>query len=99
MVEHGIVLEHVVSVREIEVNKAKVDIISALPYPVSVRKVRSFVGHAGVIGNSSIIFQRLEPPFKLLHKNVTFDFTNECKATFDKLKESLTSPPISQPPN
>ncbi|XP_071923077.1 uncharacterized protein [Coffea arabica] len=39
------------------------------------------------------------PLFKLLQKDVAFDFTNECKVTFDKLKESLTSPPFIQPPN
>nr|XP_027067454.1 uncharacterized protein LOC113693071 [Coffea arabica] len=39
------------------------------------------------------------PLFKLLQKDVPFDFTNECKVAFDKLKESLTSPPVIQPPD
>ncbi|XP_027166713.1 uncharacterized protein LOC113766757 [Coffea eugenioides] len=39
------------------------------------------------------------PIFELLQKDVTFDFTNECKVAFDKLKESLTSSPIIQPPD
>ena len=47
MVEQGIVLGHVVSSRGIEVDKAKVDTIQSLPYPTSVREVRSFLGHAG----------------------------------------------------
>ena len=47
MVEQGIVLVHVVSSRGIEVDKAKVDSIQSLPYPTSVREVRSFLGHAG----------------------------------------------------
>ena len=47
MVEQGIVLGHVVSSRGIEVDKAKVDSIQSLPYPTSVREVRSFLGHAG----------------------------------------------------
>ena len=45
MVEQGIVLGHVVSSSEIEVDKAKVDTIQSLPYPTSVREVRSFLGH------------------------------------------------------
>nr|XP_027103181.1 uncharacterized protein LOC113724481 [Coffea arabica] len=36
------------------------------------------------------------PLFKLLQKNVTFDFIEECRMAFDKLKESLTSPPVIQ---
>ncbi|XP_027155287.1 uncharacterized protein LOC113755768 [Coffea eugenioides] len=39
------------------------------------------------------------PLFKLLQKDVAFDFTEECKVAFDRLKESLTSPPVIQPPD
>ncbi|XP_027184187.1 uncharacterized protein LOC113782494 [Coffea eugenioides] len=47
MVEHGIVLGHVLSSRGIKVDRVKIDIISAIPYPTSVREVRYFLGHAG----------------------------------------------------
>ena len=47
MVEQGIVLGHIISSRGIEVDPAKIDVISQLPYPSCVREVRSFLGHAG----------------------------------------------------
>ena len=47
MVESGIVLGHIVSRKGIEVDPAKIDVITALPYPASVQEVRSFLGHAG----------------------------------------------------
>ena len=47
MVREGIVLGHIVSKKGIKVDKAKVDLISKLPPPSSVRQVRSFLGHAG----------------------------------------------------
>ena len=47
MVKQGIVLGHVVSNTGISVDPAKVDVIFGLPYPSSVREVRSFLGHAG----------------------------------------------------
>jgi hypothetical protein len=47
MVKQGIVLEHVISQRGIEVDKAKVDFISNLPPPRTVKEIRSFLGHAG----------------------------------------------------
>jgi hypothetical protein len=47
MVEQGIVLGHIVSSRGLEVDKAKIDVISSLPYPSCVRKVHFFLGHAG----------------------------------------------------
>jgi hypothetical protein len=47
MVKQGIVLGHVISQRGIEVDKAKVDLISNLPPPRTVKEIRSFLGHAG----------------------------------------------------
>ena len=47
MVEQGIVLRHIVSSHGLEVDKAKIDVISSLPYPSCVRKVHFFLGHAG----------------------------------------------------
>jgi hypothetical protein len=46
MVHQGIVLGHVISRRGIEVDKAKVDLISNLPPPRTVKEVLSFLGHA-----------------------------------------------------
>jgi len=42
MVEHGVVLRRVVHAKGIDVDKAKVDIIRSLPYPLTIREVRSF---------------------------------------------------------
>jgi hypothetical protein len=46
MVEEGIVLGHVVSLRGLEVDKAKIDIISSFLYPSCAREVRSFLVQA-----------------------------------------------------
>jgi len=47
MVEQGIVLGHIIFRKGIEVDPAKIFVISQLPYPSCVREVRSFLGHAG----------------------------------------------------
>ncbi|XP_073153374.1 uncharacterized protein [Henckelia pumila] len=96
----GIVLGHVVSSKGIELDKAKIDIIQSLPYPVSVREVHSFLGHAGFYRRYIQDFAKIAYPMcKLLQKDVTFEFNESCKTTFDKLKGSLTSAPIIQPPD
>ncbi|KAM2811938.1 hypothetical protein COP1_044518 [Malus domestica] len=46
MVKHGIVLGHLISSKGIEVDKAKIEVIVKLPPPISVKNVRSFLGHA-----------------------------------------------------
>lgn len=46
MVNEGIVLGQLVLERGIEVGKAEIEVIETLLSPVSVREVRSFLGHA-----------------------------------------------------
>ena len=100
MVEQGIVLGHVVSSREIEVDKAKVDTIQSLPYPTSVREVCSFLGHASFYRRFIKDFSKIALPLcKLLQKDVAFEFDEACKKTFDKLKELLTSTLVIRPPD
>nr|GEW70008.1 hypothetical protein [Tanacetum cinerariifolium] len=43
MVKEGIVLSHKISKEGIEVDKAKVDVIAKLPYPTTVKDIRSFL--------------------------------------------------------
>nr|GEY74388.1 retrovirus-related Pol polyprotein from transposon 17.6 [Tanacetum cinerariifolium] len=46
MVKEAIVLGHKISKEWIEVDKAKVDVITKLPHPITVKGIRSFLGHA-----------------------------------------------------
>ncbi|CAM8934479.1 unnamed protein product [Rhodiola kirilowii] len=48
MVTHGVVLGHVISHKGIEVDKAKVDVIMTLPYPTTVRDIKSFILKKGI---------------------------------------------------
>ncbi|RDX74718.1 Retrovirus-related Pol polyprotein from transposon 17.6, partial [Mucuna pruriens] len=100
MVTEGIVLGHLVSNRGIEVDKAKIDIITSLPNPASVREVRSFLGHAGFYRRFIKNFSKLALPLsKLLQKDVEFNFDQPCIEAFQELKSRLTSAPILQAPN
>ncbi|KAL2228950.1 UNVERIFIED_CONTAM: Retrovirus-related Pol polyprotein from transposon 17.6 [Sesamum indicum] len=100
MVDQGLILGHIVSSKGIEVDPAKIDVIKSLPYPASVREIRSFLGHAGFYRRFIKDFSKITQPLcKLLQKDETFVFDEACKLAFDKLKDSLTSAPIIQPPN
>nr|GEV97166.1 DNA-directed DNA polymerase [Tanacetum cinerariifolium] len=46
MYREGIVLGHIILKSEIEVDRAKVDVIAKLPHSTTVKGVRSFLGHA-----------------------------------------------------
>ncbi|XP_027156566.1 uncharacterized protein LOC113757581, partial [Coffea eugenioides] len=89
-----------VSSTGIEVDKAKINVISTLPYPASVREVRSFLGHAGFYRRFIKDFSKIGAPlFQLLQKDVSFEFDETCKGAFNKLKELLITSPIIQPPD
>ena len=47
MVKEGIVLGHRISEKVIEIDRSKVEVIERLPPPISVKDLRSFLGHAG----------------------------------------------------
>nr|GEX94643.1 DNA-directed DNA polymerase [Tanacetum cinerariifolium] len=48
MVKEGIFLGHKIFKNRLEVDCAKVDVITKLPHPTTVKDVRSFLGHAGL---------------------------------------------------
>jgi hypothetical protein len=100
MVKHGIVLGHVISHRGIEVDKAKVDLISNFLPSRTMKEIRSFLGHAGFYRRFIKDFSKIERLLcSLLAKDAPFDFNDECHASFEILKKTLTSTPIIQPPN
>nr|GFC17917.1 reverse transcriptase domain-containing protein [Tanacetum cinerariifolium] len=47
MVKEGILLGHTISKKGIEVDKTKIEVISKLPHPTTVKGIQSFLGHAG----------------------------------------------------
>jgi len=100
MVEQGIVLGHIVSDNRVSVYPAKIDIISHLPYPSSVKEIQYFLGHVGFYRRFIQDFSKIANPLSnLLQKDVPFDFWERCKHDFDTLKKALTTIPIIQPPD
>ena len=100
MVREGIVLEHRVSERGIEVDWAKMEIIEQLPPPTNVKGVRSFLGHAGFYRRFIKDFSRIARPLtNLLPKDAPFNFDDDCLLAFYTLKKALVTAPIIQPPD
>nr|GEW48622.1 reverse transcriptase domain-containing protein [Tanacetum cinerariifolium] len=99
MVKEGIVLGHKIS-KGIEVDKAKIEVISKLPHPTTVKGIRSFLGHAGFYRRFIKDFLKISRPMThLLDKNSPFIFSNECSQAFRTLKDKLTKAPILIAPN
>nr|GEY52652.1 reverse transcriptase domain-containing protein [Tanacetum cinerariifolium] len=95
MVKEGMVLGHKISKKGIEVDKDKIEVISKLPHPTTVKEIRSFLGHAGFYRRFIKDFSKISRPMTHLHeKNAPFVFFNDCVQAFRTLKENLTQAPI-----
>ena len=100
MVNQGIVLGHVISSREIKVDKVKIELISRLPSPTNVKTVRQFLGHAGFYRRFNKDFSKIAKPlYKLLEEDDKFDWEKDCHKSFEELKSHLTTAPIVRAPN
>nr|GEZ47629.1 reverse transcriptase domain-containing protein [Tanacetum cinerariifolium] len=95
MVKEGIVLGHKISKNGIEVDKAKVDVITKLPHPTTVKGIRSFLGHPSFYRRFIQDFSKIAWPMtRLLEKDTPFFFSKECIEAFQTLKRKLTEAPI-----
>ncbi|GJY54983.1 reverse transcriptase domain-containing protein [Tanacetum coccineum] len=100
MVKEGIVLRHKISKSEIEVDKAKVDVVAKLPHPNSVKGIQSYLGPAGFYRRFIQDFSKIARPMThLLEKETLFIFSKECIEAFNILKKKLTEAPILVAPD
>ena len=100
MVNEGIVLEHKIFERGIEVDKAKVDAIEKMPCPKDIKGIRSFLGHAGFYRRFIKDFSKISRPLtNLLQKDIPFVFDDDCVEAFETLMKALITTPIVQPPD
>ncbi|GJT16810.1 hypothetical protein Tco_0875516 [Tanacetum coccineum] len=71
------------TVTGLEVDKAKINVISKLPPPTNIKGVRSFLGHAGFYRRFIKDFSKIARPItKLLEKDTPFEFNDECQIAF-----------------
>nr|GEW93686.1 hypothetical protein [Tanacetum cinerariifolium] len=71
------------------------DVITKLPYPTTVKGVRSFLGHGGFYRRFIQDFSKIARPMTyLLDKHTPFVFSKDCIDAFETLKKKLTEAPI-----
>ena len=88
-----------VSERGIEIHPAKSKAILDMVPPKNLKKLQTLTGRLAALNR--FIAKSGEaylPFFKAMRKSAKFEWTEECAAAFDKLKEYLTRPPcLSRP--
>ena len=95
IVNQGIVLRHIFSKKGIEVDKAKIKMISKLPSPTNLKTVRQLLGHAGFYRRFIMDFSKIAKPlYKLLEKDAKFMWDEDYQRRFEELKTYLTTASI-----
>ena len=84
-------LEHVVLEEGIRVDSKKIEVIIEWNPPRNITEVRSFLGLVGYCRRFVNGFSMtVGPMMRLLQKNVRFEWSEKCQASFEKLKAFLT---------
>lgn len=93
-------LGHIVSATGVEADPEKVQAVQDFPVPRNIKELQRFLGMAGwyhrFVPHFSMI---VEPLNALKRKGAKFLWTPQCQASFDALKDQLTSPPVLGHPN
>ena len=75
----------------------KIKVIVELPRPLHYKGIQIFMGHCGYYCRFIYIYAKVAKPLYALL--VEFVWTEECKESFQKLKQPLVTAPILRPPD
>ncbi|XP_025979993.1 uncharacterized mitochondrial protein AtMg00860-like [Glycine max] len=89
----------IVSQKGIEVDSDKEKAILEMPEPRTEKQVRGFLGRLNYITRFiSLLIATCEPLFKLLRKNQSVQWNDDCQVAFRRIKRCLMNPPVLVPP-
>ncbi|KAK8683846.1 hypothetical protein V6N13_039892 [Hibiscus sabdariffa] len=98
-VTSGKLLGFIVSKRGIEIDPDKVRAIQELPPPRTQKEVRGFLGRLNYISRFiSQLTKKCDPVYRLLRKNDSGEWNDECQDALEKIKRQLTNAPVLVPP-
>ena len=91
-------LGFILSLKGLTMDSAKVKVIQDWPTPHKVKDIQSFLGFANFYRRFIYNYSDIVIPLTYLtHKNIPWNFSDECYSAFQTLKDAFTSAPILSP--
>ena len=88
-------LGHIISHDGVATDPSKIEKVATWPVPASKREVQQFLGLASYYQRFVENFTRVARPLhRLTERAAAFNWTDECQAAFDELRQRLTSAPV-----
>jgi len=99
-VDRGKFLGFMLTQRGIEANPEKCKAIIEMRSPTTIKEVQRLIGRLTAISHFlPKLAEQTQPIVQLLKKSTRFTWTDDCEQIFQKLKTTLTSPPILHKPD
>jgi len=99
-VDRGKFLGFMLTQRGIEANPEKCKAIIKMRSPATIKEVQRLIGRLTAISRFlPKLAEQTQPIVQLLKKSTRFTWTDDCEQIFQKLKTTLTSPPILHKPD
>jgi len=99
-VDRGKFLGFMLTQCSIEANLEKCKAIIEMRSPTTIKEVQRLIGRLTAISRFlPKLDEQTQPIVQLLKKSTRFTWTNDCEQIFQKLKTTLTSPPILHKPD
>jgi hypothetical protein len=94
-VTEGNILGHIISKDGVKLDPERVEAISKVPLPASKKSLQSFLGQTNFVHRFIPNYAEImKPIYKLLKKDVKFEWNNESKRAFECIKTAICEAPV-----
>jgi hypothetical protein len=88
-------LGHIISKDGVKLDPKRVEAINKIPFPVSKKTLQSFLGQTNFVHRFIPNYAEImKPLYKLLKKDVKFEWNEESKQAFENIKAAICEAPV-----
>jgi hypothetical protein len=93
-------LGHIITKDGVKLDPERVEAISKVPLPMSKKALQSFLGQTNFVHRFIPNYAEImKPIYKLLKKDVKFEWNDESKRVFEQIKTAICEAPVLISPN